>query len=464
MVDVSNRGLLRLFHRASWSVLDQGLSAASNLLLSVIVARTLDAAGFGAFAVAFLIFGLMIAVARAIIGQPLQITFSAAPEAEWHAATRSAIAASILLGAVVGTVLAVTGLALGTVTGDALLAVGVCMPGLLAQDTCRMAFFSSGRAKQAALNDGLWTLLEFAALGLMIVLGVHTVWAFILAWGGSATVAALVAMLVLHAPPRFRGSVRWVLAQRGLTGYLLAEHVLGEGLTQVGLLMVGVVGKASDVGSLRAGQVLLGPLNVLVTAASVFGIPEIARRRDMTVRERQRFCWTLTAGVCVATVVYCALVLLLPGSVGRQLFGATWAGAQGVLPAFCALYLAVAIGSGPGITLYGMGAARVTFGLNLIKGPILLVTLSLGIWYAGAVGAAWAMAVTEAVLLPFLIVKALRVMRGAGGAPPAGGELVLDAVGLDEPVNDAISVRSPVVLDPGPAGPGGAGPGPRRGR
>ena len=458
MVDVSNRGLLRLFHRASWSVLDQGLSAASNLLLSVIVARTLDAAGFGAFAVAFLIFGLMIAVSRAIIGQPLQITFSAAPAAEWHAAARAAIAASILLGAVVGAVLAVTGLALDTVTGDALLAVGVCMPGLLAQDTCRMAFFSSGRAKQAALNDGLWTLLEFATLGLLIVLDVHTVWAFILAWGGSGTVAALVAVLVLHAPPRFRGSIRWVLAQRGLTGYLLAEHVLGEGLTQVGLLMVGVVGKASDVGSLRAGQVLLGPLNVLVTAASVFGIPEIARRRDMTPRERQRFCWTLTAGVCVATVVYCVLVLLLPDSVGRQLFGATWSGAQSVLPAFCAFYVAVAIGSGPGITLYGMGAARTTFGLNLIKAPILLVTLSVGIWQAGAVGAAWAMALTEAVLLPFWIVKAQRIMRGSA-TPPGEGELVLDAVGTDEPVTNAPGVRSPVVRDhPGPTGQGAPPP------
>lgn len=419
-------GLKALLQRASWSLIDQGLSAVSNLLLSVIVARQLDAGGFGAFAIAFLCFGLVLSVARATIGQPLQISYSGAPQGQWREAVRSALAAAAVLGVLVGAALAAAGLLLGGATGEALVAVGICMPGLVVQDVCRMAFFSSGRAKLAALNDALWIVLEFGALATMIGLGMRAVAPLILAWGGSATLAAVVATGMLHLRPRLRGSVRWFLAQRGLTGYLLAEQVLGEGLAQVAILFVGVAGTPADVGSLRAGQVLLGPLNVLVTAVLVFGIPEIARRAEMSVRERQRFCWTLSAAVTVICIGYGSLVLLLPDSLGRQLFGDTWSGAQTVLLAMCALYVAIAIGVGPGVTLFGMGRARTSFSLNLVKAPLLLVTLSLGIWQAGAVGAAWALALTETLMLPILVVAAVRAMRShpapvhAEDGPPPG--------------------------------------------
>ena len=433
-------GAKHLFRRASWSLIDQGLSAASNLLLSVIVARQLDAGGFGAFAIAFLTFGLVIAVARATIGQPLQITYSGAPQAEWREAVRSALAAAVVLGLAVGAVLVAVGLLLGGGTGGALVAVGVCMPGLVAQDTCRMAFFSSGRAKRAAFNDALWTLLEFAALAAMIGLGVREVAPFILAWGGSATVAAVVGCLVLGTVPRLRGCLRWLFSQRSLTGYLLAENILGEGLAQVAILFVGVVGSPADVGSLRAGQVLLGPLNVLVTAVVVFGIPEIARGGDMSVRRRQRFCWALSGGVTVVCIAYSCVVLLLPDGVGRQLFGDSWPGAQTVLLAMCVLYLAVAIGVGPGVTLFGMGRARASFTLNLVKAPLLLVALPLGIWQFGAVGAAWGLALTEAVMLPLLIIAAVRAMRERPGS--VGSSEATPGSALASPVTESVTVSS----------------------
>ncbi len=399
--------------------MDQGLSAASNLVLSVIVARTLSAGEFGAFAVAFLVFGFLIATTRAVIGQPLQITFSGEPPALWAAATRSAVAASLVLGAASGLVVVATGAALSGTTGHALIAVGICLPGLLAQDTCRLAFFSSGRAKQAAFNDGLWTVLEFAGLGAALALGVKNEVVFIVCWGGAAGVAAVVAIRLLRTTPQFRGCLRWMFGQRRLTGYLFAEHLLGEGLGQIGILAVGATGTASDVGSIRAGQVLLGPLNVIMTAVSIFGIPEIAKRRSMGRRQRVRFCWAMSLGMCAVTLAYIALVLLLPDRVGTMLFGDTWSGAQSVLVPLSALAVAVAIGAGPGVTLYGMGRARTTFGLNLLKAPTLVVLLALGIWLGGVVGAASALAATEAVMLPFLIWKTRQAINSVDAEPGA---------------------------------------------
>ena len=72
----------RLLRNASWNLVDQALSALSNIVLSVAVARSVTAAGFGAFSVAFVIFGVLIAVTKSLVGQPLQMRFSGARRGE----------------------------------------------------------------------------------------------------------------------------------------------------------------------------------------------------------------------------------------------------------------------------------------------------------------------------------------------------------------------------------------------
>src|SRR6476661_3637246 len=89
------RGFAR---RASWNVVDQILSALSNVLLSLIVARTVSASAFGAFSIAFLVFSLLVAVNRAAIGQPLQITFSSADPQRFKLAARHGLGASLVAG------------------------------------------------------------------------------------------------------------------------------------------------------------------------------------------------------------------------------------------------------------------------------------------------------------------------------------------------------------------------------
>lgn len=415
--------------RASWSVIDQGLSAASNLLLSIIVARTVDADGFGAFAIAFLCFSLLIGLCRAIIGQPLQITFSSASERDFHQAVRSALGAALCLGVLSGIVLAGAGLILDGAVGSALLAVSLCLPGLLVQDTCRMAFFSAGRADRAAANDGLWTVLEFAVLAGLLLAGVSMIGPMILAWGGTATIAAVVGARVLRALPRLRGSLRWLLDQRRLSGYLVAEHFLGEGLAQVGILMVGFVSMPSEVGGLRAAQVLLGPLNIMVTAALLFGIPEIARRKELSIRGRELLGSGISALVGVITVGYAVVLLLIPDAIGEQILGDTWTGAQAVLIPMCVLALASALGTGPGAVLFGLGQARVSFILNLVKAPILIILLIVGIRWSAGLGAAWAIAAAEVIMLPVIVVAARRAIHRANpdNAEPDHGSAVIES-------------------------------------
>src|SRR5215210_4122622 len=101
----------RTLRVVSWNLIDQGLSALSNLALSIAVARTTSASGFGAFAIAFLLFGICLAITKSAIGQPLQIRLSRAGAVECRAGFRAGLGAATVLGGVFGVFVATAGFA-----------------------------------------------------------------------------------------------------------------------------------------------------------------------------------------------------------------------------------------------------------------------------------------------------------------------------------------------------------------
>ena len=154
--------------------------------------------------------------------------------------------------------------------------------------------------------------------------------------------------------------------------------MLGLGAAQVGLVLVGVVATADDVGSLRAAQVLLGPLGIVATAAFQFAVPEMSSRPQMSARQRAAFAFAISGALGLITVVYVAVLLLMPDSFGDALFGDSWAGAAVVLLPMGLAALASCQANGPAGVLYAMGRAQWTFRINLVKGPFTLVVLLLG--------------------------------------------------------------------------------------
>src|SRR6478735_978975 len=431
-------GVRRIAQRVSWTVGDQILSALSNLLLAVLVARTADAAGFGAFSMAFLVFSIMIGLTRAAVGQPLQISFAAAATRQFRSAVRSALGGATLIGVFTGAVVGAFGLALGGETGSALIAVAVCLPGLLVQDTCRMAFFAAGMPKRAAAIDALWSGLLFALLAVVIALAMDQIWIPIAIWGATAAAAALYGMHLLEAIPRIRGAVSWLLAQRKLTGYLIAEYFLGQGIAQIGILAVAIVGTEEGVGALRAAQVLIGPLNILGAAAFMFAIPEIARRPQMSQRSRGVFCAGVSSAMGVATAIYCIVLLAMPDSIGESLLDDTWTGAASVLLATCLLSFFAALSTGPATTLDCLGMARATFMINIIHAPMLVIFLSIGISSWGAVGAAWALAATEIAILPFWVGRVVIALRKPQAPITSGSLSIVTRSGSTGPENESL--------------------------
>lgn len=406
--------------RLSWTVIDQGVSAATNLLLSLLVARSTTAEGFGAFAVAFLVYGLVIGLTRAVVGQPLQITYASASEHGFRRAAGHALGAAAVLGSLAALLTISAGLTIGGPTGAALIALGPWYPALVLQDTYRMAFFTEGRPKGAAAIDSVWAGVVLGGFGIAIAVGAaHNVAIPLSLWGLGAAVATVMGMGLLGVRVRPRGAVRWMRERKDLSGYLGTEYLLTMGIAQAGILMVGVVTSQAGVGAIRAAQVLLGPTNVIGSAAMVFTTTEVARRPSASARHRWHLAAAISGGLAMAIALYVTVLLILPDSVGVHLLGDTWSGAASVLLPLSIVCVAASLGAGPVATLYGMGLARATLHINVLRAALNIAFLCIGVTHWGALGAAWALAVTELILVPVWCVRLrIALARGEGLTPP----------------------------------------------
>lgn len=393
--------LLGIMRKAGWNLGDQILSAASNVALSIIVANSVDKYVFGAFAIAFVVFGVGIALARSIVGQPLQICYAAAPPHEQHAAIGRAHGLAVVLGLALGAVCALASIPMSGALAQALLALSVCLPGLLLQDSQRLTFFAIGKAWGAVVIDTVWTVAQFGALAALILAGRTQIDELMLAWGVSAALSAVVGAVLLRVVPRVTAWLAWLREIRDLVRYLLAEYILGLGASQVSVLLVGVIAAPQAVGAIRAAQTLLGPLNILGGACFNFTVPEIARRTHLTAKQRLLAGHAVSGLMGSATVVYVVALLLIPDWLGEKIFSDSWAGAAGVLLPLGISALFSSLANGLAGVLYGLGRADRTFRINLLKAPVIVVAVLGGTWLGGAFGAACGMAVAEAFVLPF---------------------------------------------------------------
>jgi hypothetical protein len=106
-------------------------------------------------------------------------------------------------------------------------ALGLTLPGLMLQDSWRYAFFAAGQGQRAFVNDAIWTA---ALIPTMLLAGtVGTPFAFVLAWEGSALVAAVFGSWQIGLVPRAAGVAGWLRTHRDL-GVRYAVENVSDGL------------------------------------------------------------------------------------------------------------------------------------------------------------------------------------------------------------------------------------------
>lgn len=416
----------QLVHRAGWVVADQALSSLTNFALSVLVLRTLSPVEFGAFSVTLLCYYLALNLCRALSGEPHVVRYSHVEKSEMKIATAGSTGLALILGIVGGLILWGVAAVTPAYVSTGLRSLAVVLPGLLLQDSSRYCFFSAGAPSRAFLNDFVWAISQAAFVGWVLVYGQGTIGAFVIAWGGAATLAAAFGVVQTRAFPDPRRAKWWLVAHRDLGPRFAAEFAVGVGYSQVMYFLIGAIAGLSALGAINAARVLLGPYNVIALGAVGFGVPEgvrIWRRHPAHLAPVVR----LWAGILASLAIICgAATLALPASIGRQLLGATWPAARQVLP-FTAVFVAAAGAmAGAQIGLRVLAASRESLRARVYVAPLMLAGSTLGAWWGGAPGAAAGMALANCVGAGIYLRAFESANKAISGLGPDSEQLVAD--------------------------------------
>ena len=395
--------------RVGWGVADQALSSLTNLALGVMVARNASTSEFGAFSIAFLVYVSALGLSRALASEPLVVRFSTTSSERWGDAARSAGGAAILLGAVIGLICIGFGLLVGGTLGAALKPLGLMLPGLLAQDVWRFAFFARSTGSAAFLNDLVWAVVLFPALVALTATGNSTVGWVVFVWGSAATVAAIVGAVQARIVPAPGSAWSWWRSQRDLGSRYAGEFSATSGANQAAMYGIGAIAGLAAVGAVRGADLLFGPMNVVFAGLRLTEVPHGARTLLRSKRRLYRNSLVLSAGTATIGALWGCILLLIPPSVGRSLLGETWAPAWELVPAFTVMTVGRGITLGAITGLRALAAAKRSLRARVISSIGVLIGGLLGAAIAGAVGAAWGFAAST---VPEVTVWWIQYRRG----------------------------------------------------
>ncbi|MBB5936494.1 hypothetical protein [Streptomyces zagrosensis] len=379
-----------MFGRLSWGLADQAASSISNFAVGIYVARSLGLAAFGVFTLAWVTYGVVLSVSRGLAADPLVVRFSGVSDASWRGAVARSSGTVLGVGVAIGAACALVGLAVGGRVGSAFAALGVVLPGLLLQDAWRYAFFAAGTGRKAFINDVVWGVALVPAM--VVAARVGSVAAFVLAWGASATVAALYGCFQSGIRPHMAGARQWLREHRDLSYRYVVENVSTSGASQLRAYGLGAIVGISAVGVIRGAELLLGPFMAVLMGLSLVTVAEAARVVRQAPHQLGRFCLLLGGAQAVAALLWGAALLLVPDRLGELVLGDVWGSASELIVPATLGVAGAGLGTGAAAGLRALGAARRSLRSQLFASTCYVGGGLGGAALAGTVGSAWGVA------------------------------------------------------------------------
>ena len=418
------KGRLAPVARLGWGVADQGVSSLGNFAFSILVAKALSPTDFGAFAIAWVTYGMILNVSRGLATDPLVVRFSHADPSAWRGAVQASTGTAVTVGAVGGLLCVVVGSLLPQPVGTAILALGIVLPGLLLQDALRFASFAAGRPALAFANDLVWATLQTATAAALFASNQVTVGTATLAFGATALVAALVGWLQLRVRPHL-GQVRWwFVTQRSLATRYAAENLSISGARQLRMTLLGVIAGLAAVGQVRAAEILMGPFMVILMGVSQVAVPEGVRVLKRSPHRLLRFSLLLGSVQALAACVWgAAMFVLVPRGLGELLLGELWVGAYALL---LPVLINMAVGcfeNGAMTGVRALGAARHSLAAQLSNAALYVVGGVGGAVLDGARGSCWGVAAATTIATLIWWSRLFRAFHEYEGHETGGGPL-----------------------------------------
>ncbi|GAA1012050.1 hypothetical protein Aple_014280 [Acrocarpospora pleiomorpha] len=366
---------------------DQAVASATNVALTVVVAREVDPWTLGAFAVAYTLYLVAVGFSRAVASEPLLVRFSHVPADRHREGARGSTGVAIIIGVLGGLGMVAVALLVGGAIADAVVPLGLFLPALLLKDAWRFVFLAAGRPGQAIVNDLVWALAQVVCVGGVMVSGEPGVGWFVAAWGASAVVACVAGAVQARLAPSPWRAGRWLREHRDLLPSYTVDFVARAGGRNLTLLAVGWVGGLPALAAIRAAEVLFGGLNVVLQAGYLVAIPQAVGAFRKSTAALRTAVFAQSGLLVLLSLAYSAVILLIPDAWGRALVGQTWSIAEEVLLAQALLYTGIAAITGPVVGLRALGDARRSAGVRLMLVPLYIVSSVAGASLAGAAGA-----------------------------------------------------------------------------
>ena len=388
---------MALFRRIGWTVGDQALSSATNFALGLVLVRSVPTESFGIFTLTFASYLVMLGITRAITSEPLLIRFANVDKGLQADAARSVTGVGLVVGAF-GALVFISG-SLIFMQGTpqwAFVILGLSLPGLLLQDTWRYVFFTQGRPFQAFLNDLIWAVGLLLLLVLEIVLDVISTPTALLAWGAAGGVAGAFGLVQARLVPRVRSAREWWRRQADLAPRFLGEFGAIIASSQAALFVIGAIAGLAAVGEIRAGQLLLNPLNVLFFSAGPIAIPVLARLASRpSGGELYRATISGALGLGVLAMIWGGVLLAAPDAAGHFILGDAWSAARPLLLPLTLWMVGAGFTLGIMLGLRAVAAARESFRARLLSSPLAAIGGAVGAKVDGGRGAAWGLALAS---------------------------------------------------------------------
>jgi O-antigen/teichoic acid export membrane protein len=394
-------GLGNVIRRFGWGLGDQLLSSFTNFMLGALIARAVSPRDFGAFSLAYATYTLSLGATRAVVSEPLVVRFSSVAEAVWRDGLRMAGGTAMTAGVAIGVGCIIAGSVIGGLLGTVLTILGIALPALLVQDTWRYAFFAAGRGSAAFVNDAVWTIVLFSAFAGLAAVGSATVNWLTAAWAAGGCVAACVGLLQSRALPAGpRSVVRWLSRQRDLVPRFAAEFALSSGASNLIIFGVGAIAGLGAVGQLRAGQIALGPLNVLFVGSAMATVPEGVRLLQQSTEHLAHASRWISLVLGASAFLWGVVLFVLPTELGEIALGSNWHGAREIVVPLSIGAIAYGLAFGAKTGLRALAAAKRSLRARMIDVSAAVFFVLAGAAFAGVWGAAWGSAMAACVGIP----------------------------------------------------------------
>lgn len=409
--------LRQLFGRTggpAFGVAGHLLNAGTNVVTAYIASLLLRPEDFGRFVLAFAVVTIVLAAGRGLIGSTMMIHLPVLDEVDRRALVRSALGFTLVLGLAATAVLSVVGLG-----PHVLWWFAPWVTVVLLQDVGRYVFLAAGRTGRALGLDVAWAVVQAVVIGGSFLIGAPVTLGLLASAWGLGALAGLAAFAVLH-PSRPALPGRWWRATRDVAGWFVAVAVLGQVEIYLVLLLAGLVLGPTDVGGLRAVQLLAYQPAVVVLGALLTVLQPVAVRARSDPRALRRV-WRRLSLLVAPVIGVLALLILVREPVMGVFFPQYVEYAQLVTPtvvqcAFLALSVAALV------VLRGMRRGPTVFAHQVLRLVASVAAAYVGAILGGTLGLAWALAAASAgAWLHVAVVTQRAVRREVAGMSDVDG-------------------------------------------